>query len=956
MKILVIEICNFEDYPTGGQLSFVRNMMKAYGDQLCLAGCSTDDTPVGEWTKKTVDGVQYDYFSVMKTEKDSRKPLVPNRIKGYFALRRHIGRLLGHEFDWIFIQAPEVLFALPDRVLGKVAIDLPGLHNPLSGSRYKFAQRFDKIYDKAFLNRLAKVKHVWATGSSSDIRHLVQRSNGRLDEEEIIQLPTRYDGGVFYPMDKSACRQSTGIPDTAALFVSVGRLNRLKGWPLMLESLSLLLGKEPDARLAIIGDGEDEEEIRSFSDVHGLKEALILTGKLSAPEIAKWLNAADVFVMGSEKEGWSTTLVEACACGTPCVVTDFSSAEDMICDGVNGYIVKQRSPGIFADKMNAALFLDRTAVRDYDKRFENLAISRLKEEMDAVFNVSVDEKSKKGGHKCRSVLLSTMLLSMLSYNIAGGKNIDIKSQAQFDRIQQLIEESAAKGEKDINVNIDKGEYFFSDRHIKIYHQDWKDVNISIKGNECSLVAGGHDYKDGDRLQGRFTPELTFLGKNRHFIDIFGDTRSSRSLVKIVDKESGLCYLRGTDIINLAPEKCKDIYIRLTQWYWARTYKVTKIVDGNIYFVADDLQKVSAAGYNVNYDFIYGMKNPRYRLCNLPGAGAVTISSGSVSLKGTREIHVCEASSFLEVAHSSVGSISISGLSFKGNGGGAEKNLIWSYNTSCSRFSVESCSFENISSVVFGAEYTDCIEVTGSTFSDCLKHVISFSSTCNGCTVSGNTFSDCGKSLGPWHCITVCGDRYKIDHNDLCNFGYGGIFVGCTVDMVKGKEPGGVVEHNRLWQDDSFISNCELYTMMDSGAIYVSTCNDEAVVRDNIIHDISGMKDNRGIFLDDGARNVKVYGNLITGIRNSYSIDSRRITQSETEKKKNNVNNRISDNLTDSPVRFEGNEKSSNCEIGSLSLIPGKDGKYPQVHTKNVKLTAENKKFKSIRHTKWKGAL
>ncbi len=53
-KILFIEICNYKDYPLGGHLSFAKHILSAFGNQLALVGCTTDDTPIGKWTKKKI--------------------------------------------------------------------------------------------------------------------------------------------------------------------------------------------------------------------------------------------------------------------------------------------------------------------------------------------------------------------------------------------------------------------------------------------------------------------------------------------------------------------------------------------------------------------------------------------------------------------------------------------------------------------------------------------------------------------------------------------------------------------------------------------------------------------------------------------------------------------------------------------------------------------------------------
>lgn len=83
-----------------------------------------------------------------------------------------------------------------------------------------------------------------------------------------------------------------------------------------------------------------------------------------------------------------------------------------------------------------------------------------------------------------------------------------------------------------------------------------------------------------------------------------------------------------------------------------------------------------------------------------------------------------------------------------------------------------------------------------------------------------------------------------------------------------------------------------------------------------------MKDNRGIFCDDGAYNFEIYGNLITNIANSYCIDSRRVAGVENSSSRganvnrSNVNNHIYGNVVDGPIRFNAREGNDHgCLLG-----------------------------------------
>jgi hypothetical protein len=48
-RILLIEVCNFTDYPIGGYLSFAKQMLTAFGNQLALVGLGDEETTIGKW-------------------------------------------------------------------------------------------------------------------------------------------------------------------------------------------------------------------------------------------------------------------------------------------------------------------------------------------------------------------------------------------------------------------------------------------------------------------------------------------------------------------------------------------------------------------------------------------------------------------------------------------------------------------------------------------------------------------------------------------------------------------------------------------------------------------------------------------------------------------------------------------------------------------------------------------
>lgn len=388
MKLLILDLCNYIDYPLGGQLTFVKNLIAAFGKDAKLVGISTDDSiPVRKWTKRVINGIEYDYYSVARVNKSFDKPFVPGRITSFFRLKPCMSSIFKEtDYDLIFIQAPELLFCLSGIQLSKTLLIMPGVENPLLISRYPFARKFQKQYDYFFMKVVAKVKYIFASAAEKELRNFLIRGKGKISREQIVKFPTRYDSTIYFPEDKLKTRRELDLKENVKIVVTVGRLGWFKGWKFMIDAFKLILHQQDNAHLYFLGDGEDREQVESYIKSEKLESRVLILGSQSPPCVAKYLNSADVFIMGSYKEGWSTTLVEACACCLPCVVTDFSSAEEMIKDGINGYVVKNRSEQEFATRIIKAFNLNREDIKKYNLKFKSLAVSNMRESIESVIS------------------------------------------------------------------------------------------------------------------------------------------------------------------------------------------------------------------------------------------------------------------------------------------------------------------------------------------------------------------------------------------------------------------------------------------------------------------------------------------------------------------------------------------------------------------------------------------
>ena len=362
--VLLIESCNFEDFPVGGQLSFAKQMMKAFGNRLALVGVCTDDTPIGQWVKRIFDGVEYDFFPVGRWVPSRCKPIIPARITGYLQIKRYKKEIMSLGVKSVFIQAPETLMAVHNWGWDSACYRFAGVSNPVSNSRYRWARPLAGIFERKIMAMIKKVNPdvIIAAADLQVINEFFERTGCVLDRKKIFQFPTRVDTDTFFPMSKEKTRGELGIRSTGPIVVTSGRIHREKGWDLLLAAFSVFAQKSKDAHLYFVGDGQDRNALESLICEYGISHQVSITGFIAPEQVARYLAAADLYVVGSHVEGWSIAMLEALACGKPIVSTDVSGARDMIVEGVNGYIVEKRDPERFAEAMNRAL-----ALKDADK-------------------------------------------------------------------------------------------------------------------------------------------------------------------------------------------------------------------------------------------------------------------------------------------------------------------------------------------------------------------------------------------------------------------------------------------------------------------------------------------------------------------------------------------------------------------------------------------------------------
>lgn len=155
-------------------------------------------------------------------------------------------------------------------------------------------------------------------GVSSDVEEWLGESKGKVKTIYNPAWNERLADQVGQPVAHSWLQHDTHGP----VLISVGRLTKQKDFPTLLKAFAGVR-KFMDARLIILGEGEERQSLKSLANSLDLSEHVSMPGHVSNP--VSHMARADLFVLSSAWEGFGNVIVEALGVGTPVVATDCPS-------------------------------------------------------------------------------------------------------------------------------------------------------------------------------------------------------------------------------------------------------------------------------------------------------------------------------------------------------------------------------------------------------------------------------------------------------------------------------------------------------------------------------------------------------------------------------------------------------------------------------------------------------
>jgi phosphatidylinositol alpha-1,6-mannosyltransferase len=163
-----------------------------------------------------------------------------------------------------------------------------------------------------------------------------------VDPGRIAVVYPTVDENRFRPgLSGDDLRASIGVAPGQRLILSIGRLQRRKGFDSVIRALPLLHQQAIDAHYAVIGVGDDREYLQRLAAELGVADRVHLLGHVGYDDLPRWYAACDLFAMPNrdidgDTEGFGLVFLEAASAGKPAVAGTAGGTGSAVVDGVTG--------------------------------------------------------------------------------------------------------------------------------------------------------------------------------------------------------------------------------------------------------------------------------------------------------------------------------------------------------------------------------------------------------------------------------------------------------------------------------------------------------------------------------------------------------------------------------------------------------------------------------------------
>lgn len=204
--------------------------------------------------------------------------------------------------------------------------------------------------------------------------------------------------GIDRPPQVTGRRADFGIPESAFVVVTVGRVVPRKATPQLVQALAG--SGRSDMHLLVVGDGPDADHVRAAAAAAGIAGRVHLTGTVSEQRKYEALAIADAFASATQHEGFGLVFLEAMAYGLPVVCYDHGGQTDFLTTGETGMVIPLND----LERFKRALVelhdepAERRRISEHNRRLiEDYFIDKCAERYETLFRTVIESGRRRAG-------------------------------------------------------------------------------------------------------------------------------------------------------------------------------------------------------------------------------------------------------------------------------------------------------------------------------------------------------------------------------------------------------------------------------------------------------------------------------------------------------------------------------------------------------------------------------
>lgn len=177
----------------------------------------------------------------------------------------------------------------------------------------------------------------------------LQKTGATIKERYIIPYPVDTSKINIKRRDLISLRRELLIKSDTVVILAVGRLVQKKGFKYLIQATHLVLKRQKNVLLIIVGDGDLRDQLKSLAKKLKILEYVKFVGNVGRNKIFCYYNLADIFIMPSIVDSQGNiddrpvALLEAIACGKPVIATNFPGNALSIKDQISGLLISQKN-------------------------------------------------------------------------------------------------------------------------------------------------------------------------------------------------------------------------------------------------------------------------------------------------------------------------------------------------------------------------------------------------------------------------------------------------------------------------------------------------------------------------------------------------------------------------------------------------------------------------------------